>query len=99
MLVDFSVSNSLTLMYFTILQPPPAPRARSKMESFVFVPDSTKAAKVQECVTMASDLSSVAELDREEATDKGIEVDVKAENVERPVDLYKVFSSHFLSFF
>ncbi|KAK2986131.1 hypothetical protein RJ640_024680, partial [Escallonia rubra] len=68
-------------------KPPPAPRMRSKMDSLIFMPDSVKDAKVEETAALRKDLSS----ESKEVTD--IEVEVEAENVERPVDLYKAIFS------
>lgn len=72
-------------------QPPPAPRARSKMDSLLFMPDSIKSAKVEETVTPIADPLPMIKLDDEDTNKE--ESKVEAENVERPVDLYKVLSS------
>nr|GMC69421.1 G patch domain-containing protein TGH [Ipomoea batatas] len=73
-------------------KPPPAPRARSKMDSLIFMTDSVKSAKVEESVT--DRLFSVSEASQEEIrTQKEIEAEIEVENVERPVDLYKAIFS------
>ncbi|KAK3040201.1 hypothetical protein RJ639_028913 [Escallonia herrerae] len=70
-------------------KPPPAPRMRSKMDSLIFMPDSVKDAKVEETAALRKDLFS----ESKEVTDVEAEVEVEAENVERPVDLYKAIFS------
>lgn len=75
------------------MQPPPPPRPRSKMDSLIFMPDSIKAAKAEESAAVNKEPLSVSRWDSEEkrrVIEKEIEVEVEAENVERPVDLYKV---------
>lgn len=62
-----------------ILQPGTAPRARNKMDSLIFLPDTVKA---------VSDLQQA----KKETPVEEPEVEVQVENVERPVDLYKVRS-------
>lgn len=82
------------------MQPPPAPRIRSKIDSLIFTSDSIKGTKVEEPVTAKKDISplqqytnkditkSIPENENENETDGDVEV----ENIERPVDLYKVTS-------
>lgn len=82
------------------MQPPPAPRIRSKIDSLIFTSDSIKGTKVEEPVTAEKDISplqqytnkdvtkSIPENENENETDGDVEV----ENIERPVDLYKVTS-------
>ncbi|KAF8083693.1 hypothetical protein N665_0756s0011 [Sinapis alba] len=60
-------------------KPAAAPRARNKMESLLFLPDTVKAAS-----------GSGADLQEPK---KEPEVEVEVENVERPVDLYKAIFS------
>lgn len=71
----------------------------------MFMLDSVKASKVEETVganrgqltTFTSDASEVSE----DATDKENEAEVEVENLERPVDLYKVsffYSPYFTMF-
>lgn len=76
-----------------LLQPPPAPRMRSKMDSLIFMPDLVKAANPEETAMLNKVQSSVPQSDSEfknkEVADREIEVEVEVENVERPVDLYK----------
>lgn len=67
------------------MQPPPAPRPRSKIDSLIFMPDSIRTANVEE---QASSLNPQKQ-DRE-TTGKDVEDEVEVENVERPIDLYKV---------
>ncbi|GAA0161887.1 hypothetical protein LIER_18102 [Lithospermum erythrorhizon] len=76
-------------------KPPPAPRPRNKMESFMFMPDSSKSAKVGESLNMDKDLLFTDQPSKERAmepTEDLIEV-AEVENVERPVDLYKAIFS------
>ncbi|XP_013612503.1 PREDICTED: G patch domain-containing protein TGH-like isoform X1 [Brassica oleracea var. oleracea] len=61
-------------------KPGTAPRARNKMDSLIFLPDTVKA---------ASDLQEP----KKETTVEEPEVEVQVENVERPVDLYKAIFS------
>lgn len=63
------------------------------MDSLIFMTDSVKSTKVEECVTDRR-LSSVPEASQEEikTSEKEIEVEIEVENVERPVDLYKVIN-------
>lgn len=77
-------------------KPPPPPRPRSKMESFVFMSDSSKPATVGESLSMDKDLLFTNRLSDERTkvpTEDGIEGDAEVENVERPVDLYKAIFS------
>lgn len=63
------------------------------MDSLIFMPDSIKAAKVEEIAAVNKEPHSVSRWDSEEkrkAIEKEIDVDVEVENVARPVDLYKV---------
>ncbi|KAH0934823.1 hypothetical protein HID58_011940 [Brassica napus] len=60
-------------------KPAAAPRARNKMDSLLFLPDTVKAAS-------GSGARQVSDLQEPE---KEPEVEVEVENVERPVDLYK----------
>ncbi|XP_010454588.1 PREDICTED: G patch domain-containing protein TGH-like [Camelina sativa] len=64
---------------------PPAPRARNKMDSLIFLPDTVKAAS-------AHQVSESQEHKKETSIDEP-EVEVEVENVERPVDLYKAIFS------
>ncbi|VFQ64931.1 unnamed protein product [Cuscuta campestris] len=75
-------------------KPPAAPRARSKMDSLVFMTDSVKSRKVEECVTdrRLTVLEAIQDDSRETSKDD-MEVEIKVENVERPVDLYKAIFS------
>lgn len=72
------------------MQPPPPPRLRSKMDSLIFMPDSIRAANVEEQNSgKQTSTSAQGKKDRETA-EKEAEIEVEVENVERPVDLYKV---------
>ncbi|KAL0377055.1 UNVERIFIED_CONTAM: G patch domain-containing protein TGH [Sesamum calycinum] len=77
-------------------KPPPAPRARSKIDSLIFMPDSIKTANVEEHIRTEHPSSLVPQAHNGkqggETTDKEVENEVEVENVERPVDLYKVHS-------
>ncbi|EOA19907.1 hypothetical protein CARUB_v10000157mg [Capsella rubella] len=64
---------------------PPPPRARNKMDSLIFLPDTVKAAS-------ARHESESQELKKETSIEEP-EVEVEVENVERPVDLYKAIFS------
>lgn len=75
------------------MQPPPAPRIRSKMDTLIFMPDSMKAKNIDETVINRDSLATLksdAQGINKDVADKEIEVEVEVENVERPVDLYKV---------
>ncbi|KAJ0236312.1 hypothetical protein HA466_0256380 [Hirschfeldia incana] len=61
-------------------KPGTAPRARNKMDSLIFLPDTVKA---------VSDLQEP----KKEAPVEEPEVEVQVENMERPVDLYKAIFS------
>lgn len=78
-------------------KPPPPPRARSKMDSLIFMPDSVKAAIVGETATVNKESLSAAHWDVEkkskEVIDTEVDVEVEVEKVERPVDLYKAIFS------
>ncbi|KAL6528097.1 hypothetical protein OROHE_015047 [Orobanche hederae] len=71
------------------LGPPPAPRARSKLDSLIFMPDSHVA------VGKASVLVPQMHKGRPvtETTEKEVKNEVEVENIERPVDLYKAIFS------
>lgn len=76
-------------MLDSILQPPSAPRARNKMDSLIFLPDTVKAASGSGASLCARQVSESQE-PKKEASIEEPEVEVEVENVERPVDLYKV---------
>lgn len=74
---------------------------RSKMDSLIFTSDSVKTSKFEEIVTANRDQVSVLQTDTQEIS-KDVahgkkEIEVQVENVERPVDLYKVLVSAELS--
>lgn len=83
--------------YIPNVQPPPAPRMKSKMDSLIFMPDSIRAADVQEQVPgerrSSSQPQGHSRKKENEAIEKEAEIEVEVENVERPVDLYKVLPS------
>ncbi|CAL9231257.1 unnamed protein product [Arabidopsis halleri] len=62
---------------------PPAPRARNKMDSLIFLPDTVKATRQV----------SESQEPKKETSIEEPEVEVEVENVERPVDLYKAIFS------
>ncbi|CAE6115966.1 unnamed protein product [Arabidopsis arenosa] len=64
---------------------PPAPRARNKMDSLIFLPDTVKAASTRQV--------SESQEPKKETSIEEPEVEVEVENVERPVDLYKAIFS------
>ena len=70
------------------------------MDSLIFMPDSVKHAQVEETKAYSDSLpvpqSGMEDISKKEA-DREVEVDVEVENVERPVDLYKVLSCYFLN--
>ncbi|GMI78235.1 hypothetical protein HRI_001492800 [Hibiscus trionum] len=75
-------------------KPPPAPRVRSKIDSLLFIPDSVKGAKPEEDATTNRDVPAAqtgAQMTIEDVAEK--EIEIVAENVERPVDLYKAIFS------
>uniref|UniRef100_A0A7N0VCU4 Uncharacterized protein n=1 Tax=Kalanchoe fedtschenkoi TaxID=63787 RepID=A0A7N0VCU4_KALFE len=68
---------------------------RSKMDSLIFTTDSVKATKAEENVTLSKELltSQPGYFENEtnkDSSENGPEEEVEVENVERPVDLYKV---------
>ncbi|XP_022735993.1 G patch domain-containing protein TGH isoform X2 [Durio zibethinus] len=75
-------------------KPPPAPRMRSKIDSLLFMPDYVKGAKLEEDLVTNRDVP-VAQTDAQKTIEDvaGKEIEVAAENVERPVDLYKAIFS------
>ena len=80
-------------MYFFHLQPAPAPRMRSKIDTLIFTSDSAKETKVEETIIANRDFSMLQSDVQGISQDVAIkenEVEVEVENVERPVDLYKV---------
>lgn len=84
----------MTLDCDIVIQPPPPPRMKSKMDSFVFTSDSVKATKFEGDNPPIRDqviapLSDAEEMTKHMANSEK-EVEVETENVERPVDLYKV---------
>ena len=84
------------------MQPPPPPRFRSKLDSLISMPDYVKAAKEEENTNLNKFSSTQA--DEQNGTNvMDVEENVEVENVERPVDLYKVtfflITRRFLMFF
>lgn len=85
------------LLPYCHLQPPPAPRSKSKIETLIFTSDSVKATKEEETIIVKRDSYHIPQpepqgISKDVADDEsGGEVEVEnVENVERPVDLYKV---------
>lgn len=82
------------MLPFVVLQPPPAPRSKSKMDTLIFMPDTITASEVKNSVTLDRDLSSISQIGNKENDGDLVEDDIKdsveVENIERPVDLYKV---------
>ncbi|WCJ22025.1 G patch domain-containing protein TGH [Euphorbia peplus] len=79
-------------------KPPPPPRMKSKMDSFVFTSDSVKATMLEGNIPPNRDQLATSSFTDPEEMSKQIvngekEVEVEAENVERPVDLYKAIFS------
>ncbi|CAJ1944308.1 unnamed protein product [Sphenostylis stenocarpa] len=78
-------------------KPPPVPRIRSKMDSLIFTSDSVKGIKVDDPETSKKEISSLPQSTNEDITksitENKTEGDVKVENIERPVDLYKAIFS------
>lgn len=67
------------------------------MDSLIFTSDSAKATKVEETVAANRDSfptpqSDAQGISQDIANKEEIEAEVEVENVERPVDLYKVIS-------
>lgn len=64
------------------------------MDSLIFIPDSVKPVKVEETAAAFTDSLSVPRPGSEDISSKEaigeFQNDVEVENVERPVDLYKV---------
>ena len=83
-----------------LLQPPPAPRMRSKIDTLIFT-DSVKGKSIDETstkdgVSFSKPHTNTQSISKDVADKEVEEVPVEVENVERPVDLYKVISSFFL---
>jgi G patch domain-containing protein 1 len=82
------------MLSIAVLQPPPAPRSKSKMDTLVFMPEPIVASEVEENVTLDGDLPSISQMGSKEKgrdiVEEAIKVDLEAEKIERPVDLYKV---------
>ncbi|KAK6925195.1 G patch domain-containing protein, N-terminal [Dillenia turbinata] len=76
-------------------KPPPAIRSRSKMDSLIFTSDSVMMSKFDKPMTEKKNSlpESYSRDLSKEANDATVEVDVRVENVERPVDLYKAIFS------
>ncbi|XP_071694477.1 G patch domain-containing protein TGH-like [Rutidosis leptorrhynchoides] len=72
-------------------KPPPAPRSRSKLDSLIFMPDYVKAATHEEKTKSNNMSSPTDEMNGTNTMD--VDETVEAENVERPVDLYKAIFS------
>ncbi|KAG5618376.1 hypothetical protein H5410_018200 [Solanum commersonii] len=88
--------SRLTELHLVFMQPPPAPRARSKLDSLIYLPESVKAPKLEDDVSGGRSQFSLQEGRIEkgkEIADQEIEVDAEPENIERPVDLYKAIFS------
>ena len=68
---------------------------KSKLDSLILLPDSVGAKNVERTVPSHRDLSSVFQSSVQETSSgtdtRDVEAEVKVENVERPVDLYKVW--------
>lgn len=65
------------------------------MDSLIFTSDSAKGTKVEEAVTAKKNISPVQQYATKDITKSALENenengDVEVENIERPVDLYKV---------
>ena len=90
----FQIVKECFKLRHCFLQPPPAPRIRSKMDTLIFTSDSVKGTKVDEPVTSKKDISpsqlSTNKDITKSITENEMEGDVEVENIERPVDLYKV---------
>ncbi|KAJ1394715.1 putative G patch domain-containing protein TGH [Sesbania bispinosa] len=78
-------------------KPAPAPRIRSKIDSLIFTSDSVKSTRVEEPVTTKKDISPLQQSANKDINksiaENETEEDVKVENIERPVDLYKAIFS------
>lgn len=70
---------------------------RSKIDSLLFMPDSVKGAKTEDFITNR-DLP-VAQTDAQKTIEHVAEkeIEIAVENVERPVDLYKVLFAQLTS--
>lgn len=64
------------------------------MDSLIFMHDPVVVAKVDDSTMLGMDQSSILEMGSGEkgkgVVDEDVKVEVDAENIERPVDLYKV---------
>lgn len=78
-------------------KPPPAPRARSKMDTLIFMPDSVLNVKKAEADAPSSDMLPGFQTQQQE-TGKQLnteepDIELDATSVQRPVDLYKAIFS------
>eukprot|EP00268_Persea_americana_P032947 TRINITY_DN3259_c0_g1_i6.p1 TRINITY_DN3259_c0_g1~~TRINITY_DN3259_c0_g1_i6.p1 ORF type:complete len:530 (+),score=146.07 TRINITY_DN3259_c0_g1_i6:1542-3131(+) len=77
-------------------KPPPMPRARSKMDTFIFMPDFVKTTTTEETAdvqhSLPVSLPQMQDVD-EQSSGKETENGSKTTSVERPVDLYKAIFS------
>lgn len=73
------------------MQPPPAPRTRSKLDTLIFTSNSVKPTKVEEPLTPTPHSlpqSNAGEKDKDAS--ENVNENVEVECVNRPIDLYKV---------
>lgn len=84
------------------LQPPPAPRMKSKMDTLIFTSDSVKATKEEETIVVKRDSYHMPQPEArgvsKDVADNESGGEVEVENVERPVDLYKVLLNQTCSY-
>ncbi|XP_043717423.1 G patch domain-containing protein TGH isoform X2 [Telopea speciosissima] len=78
-------------------KPPPAPRAKSRMETLIFTSDSVKTTTAEQSATANKDTLPVSQSKlpekNEETNIEEADVEIHNANVERPVDLYKAIFS------
>ncbi|KAL8244195.1 hypothetical protein R6Q59_010453 [Mikania micrantha] len=74
-------------------KPPPPPRLRSKLDSLIFMPDYIKSSTEERSAISSPQLDEKRRTNVMDAEDKVEVENVEAENVERPVDLYKAIFS------
>ncbi|CAI9113449.1 OLC1v1014053C1 [Oldenlandia corymbosa var. corymbosa] len=76
-------------------KPPPPPRPRSKMDALILMPDPVAAAVVEHQMMPVGNQSSSLQAGTGDKAEGFVTEDIKvdAENIERPVDLYKAIFS------
>lgn len=79
---------------FIVSQPPPPPRARSKFDALIFMPDAGPSVKSAEANPSKQDALPISQSEPQESEKqqhKDVpDAETNSTSVQRPVDLYKV---------